>query len=243
MQYTPHYNLNLPEGSDIVNPLVQDNPNYSAIDAALYANKLRVIGDATVTKTGTTHTITRSDTDIPVFKFIATGDYDIGDTFTVDGVSVTPRVSDGSTPKNKAFVINSTVFCILDGTILNLIGVEGEKSRNHVTVTGDGVKTKNQALNELFALLDMSQISNDTIIDYDNNSGTHTTFPLIMRSNTQLIFGFTRILGSYGSGTEMGVSAASYVRTITLQSTPAIAVSSAEGESVLVSGASYTLYY
>lgn len=125
MQYTTHYNLNLPEGTDIVNPLIQDNPNYSAIDSAMYANKLRVIGDASEIASGTVHAITRVDTDIPAFKFVATSDYNTGDTFTVDGVTVTARRADGTVLKNKAYVINSTVLCILDGTILNLIGIEG----------------------------------------------------------------------------------------------------------------------
>ena len=135
MQYTNHYNLNLPEGSDIVNPLIQDNPNYTAIDNALYANKLRVIGNATHSKTGTSHTITRADTDIPVFKFVTTGDYDIGDTFTVDGVTVTPRIADGGTIKNKAFVINSTIECALDGTILNILNVSGNVSADDVILS------------------------------------------------------------------------------------------------------------
>ena len=125
MQYTPHYNLNLPEGTDIVNPLVQDNPNYSAIDTALYDNKLRVVGTATHVKTGTNHAITLADSDINQFKFVATGDYATGDTFTVDGVTVTPRIADGSTIPNGAFKINSTVLCILDGTILNFINAGG----------------------------------------------------------------------------------------------------------------------
>lgn len=125
MQYTPHYNLNLPEGTDIVNPLVQDNPNYTAIDTALYNNKLRVVGTATHVKTGTNHALTLGDSDINQFKFVATGDYVTGDTFTVDGVTVTPRIADGSTVPNGAFKINSTVLCILDGSVLNLINVTG----------------------------------------------------------------------------------------------------------------------
>ena len=132
MQYTPHYNLNLPEGTDIVNPLIQDNPNYSAIDTALYDNKLRVIGTATHTKTGTNHSIVLADSDILVFKFVATGDYVTGDTFSVDGVTVTPRVADGSSIPTGAFKINSTVEAVLDGTILNLINVDGVKAASSI---------------------------------------------------------------------------------------------------------------
>jgi len=125
MQYTSHYNLNLPEGTDIVNPLVQDNPNYTAIDTALYNNKLRVVGTATHVKTGTNHAITLVDSDIVAFKFIATGDYTASDTFTVDGVTVTARVADNSSIPSGAFKINSTVLCILDGTVLNLVNITG----------------------------------------------------------------------------------------------------------------------
>ena len=146
MQYTPHYNLNLPEGTDIVNPLVQDNPNYAAIDTALYNNKLRVVGTATHVKTGTNHAITLADSDIDQFKFVATGDYATGDTFTVDGVTVTPRIADGSTIPNGAFKINSTVLCILDGTVLNLMNVESAPP-NALSIeydnTGSGLSASN----------------------------------------------------------------------------------------------------
>ena len=146
MQYTPHYNLNLPEGTDIVNPLVQDNPNYTAIDTALYDNKLRVTGTATHVKTGTNHAITLADSDINQFKFVATGDYATGDTFTVDGVTVTPRIADGSSIPNGAFKINSTVLCILDGTVLNLINVESaapDASAVEYDNTGSGLSANN----------------------------------------------------------------------------------------------------
>lgn len=178
MQYTSHYNLNLPEGTDIVNPLVQDNPNYSAIDAAMYANKLRVIGTATHVKTGTNHAITLGDSDINQFKFVATGDYATGDTFTVDGVTVTPRIADGSTIPNGAFKINSTVLCILDGTILNITNIAGNPVvdpsdiilsngesveaalvKGSVSVTADGVKTFGQLIGDLTALVDFSKLN------------------------------------------------------------------------------------
>lgn len=153
MQYTPHYNLNLPEGTDIVNPLVQDNPNYSAIDTALYNNKLRVVGTATHVKTGTNHALTLGDSDINQFKFIATGDYVTGDTFTVDGVTVTPRIADGSSIPTGAFKINSTVLCILDGTVLNLINVDGTKAAAGVTYSNatSGLASNNvqSAIDEL----------------------------------------------------------------------------------------------
>lgn len=157
MQYTTHYNLNLPEGSDIVNPLIQDNPNYTAIDAALYANKLRAIGTATEVKSGTVHALTRSDTDIPVFRFVATSDYNTGDTFTVDGTSVTALLPDGTTPKNKAYVINASVVAILDGSRLTFVGVDGEIEASDVEYdnSGSGLTASNTqaAIDEIMQIL------------------------------------------------------------------------------------------
>ena len=153
MQYTANYNLNLPEGTDIVNPLVQDNPNYSTIDAAMYANKLRVIGTASEVTSGTVHAITRSDTDIPVFRFVATSDYNTGDTYTVDGVSVTALLPDGTTPKNKAYVINASVLAILDGTKLTFIGIDGKVDASDVdydnSTSGMSATDSQSAIDEL----------------------------------------------------------------------------------------------
>lgn len=155
MQYTTHYNLNLPEGTDIVNPLIQDNPNYSSIDNAMYDNKLRVIGTATELTTGTVHAITRADTDIPVFRFVATSDFNAGDTFTVDGVSVTAKLPDGTNPKNKAYRINYSVLAILDGTLLTFIGLESPDAAGDVsydnTSSGLTASNVNDAIDEVYA--------------------------------------------------------------------------------------------
>ena len=124
MQYTTHYNLNLPEGTDIVNPLVQDNPNYTAIDTALYNNKLRVVGNATEIKSGTVHAITRSDSDIDVIRFTATGDWITGDTMTVDGSPVSVYLQDGTAPLTGAYVINTEVVAVINGSRVTLYGAQ-----------------------------------------------------------------------------------------------------------------------
>lgn len=149
MQYTTHYNLNLPEGTDIVNPLIQDNPNYSAIDTALYDNKLRVIGTATELASGTVHALTRADQDIPVFRYVATSDFNAGDTFTVDGTPVTATATNGQALPDKAYVINSTVVCVLDGTKLNILNIDSEPTNypaNKVYLNGDTSKDLQTAL-------------------------------------------------------------------------------------------------
>ncbi len=121
MQYTDHYNLNLPEGTDIVNPLIQDNPNYSAIDQAMFSNKQSVIGSATEIVSGTIHTITRSNTDSNYFRFTATGNWTAGDSMSVDGTTVTVYLSDGTTPTTGAYIINTEVLALLSGTRVTLL--------------------------------------------------------------------------------------------------------------------------
>ena len=89
MRNTTHYNLNIVEGTDIVNPLVVDNPNYEAIDEAMWNNAVTGIPLATELKGGTIHAITRSNREASMFRFVATSDFVAGETFTVDGVQVT----------------------------------------------------------------------------------------------------------------------------------------------------------
>lgn len=169
MQYTTHYNLNLPEGTDIVNPLVQDNPNYTAIDTALYNNKLRVIGSASEVKSGTVHAITRSDTDINIFRFVATSNYVTGDTFTVDGTSVTAVLPDGTNPKNGAFVINASVLCILDGARLSLVGIEGSVEASDVEYdnsnSGLSANNVNSAIDEVNDNIGFTDITSSCTIN------------------------------------------------------------------------------
>ena len=120
MRYTDNYELNLVEGSDIVNPLVQDVPNYEAIDAAMFDNKEHSVGVATELKTGTVHSLTRQNADAAVFRFTATSDYTVGDTFEVDGVQVSALLVDGTTLPNRCYIIGSEVLASLKGTLLTV---------------------------------------------------------------------------------------------------------------------------
>lgn len=118
MNYTTNYNLNKPEGTDLYNHLTIDNPNMDTIDAAMYANKLQAIGSATELVSGTVHAITRGSADQNIFKFKATGNFNAGDTITVDGVTVTAYLTSGQSLPDNAYIISSEVVCILDGTSL-----------------------------------------------------------------------------------------------------------------------------
>lgn len=120
MQQTSNYNLNLPEGTDVVNPLVDYNPNFSTIDSAMKANADRTVGRATCIKSGTTHVVTRSNTGSNIINFTATGDWNTGDTMTIDSTIVSVFLPDGSAALDGAYVINTEVFGILNGTRFTL---------------------------------------------------------------------------------------------------------------------------
>ena len=121
MNYTTNYNLNKPEGTDLYNHLTIDNPNMDTIDAAMHSNKLQAIGDATELVSGTVHAITRLDGDQNIFRFKATGDFHLGDTVTVDGVTVNAYTTAGQQLLEEAYVLSAEVLCMLDGTNLWVI--------------------------------------------------------------------------------------------------------------------------
>lgn len=121
MQNTSNYNLNIVEGTDIVNIPVQLNPNFQTIDSEMFKNKQGSTGKATEVVTGTVHAIVRANTDADVFRFTATGNWASGDTMTVDGGSVTVHLTDGTAPGAGAYVIGAEVVAVINGTLVTLI--------------------------------------------------------------------------------------------------------------------------
>lgn len=121
MQQTTNYSLLIPEGTDIVNPLTQVNPNFQTIDGAMFANKQATIGTAAEVVTGTVHAITRNNTDSDVFRFTATGAWTAADTMTLDGTSVTVHLADGTAPATGAYVIGAEVVGVVNGTLVTLL--------------------------------------------------------------------------------------------------------------------------
>lgn len=113
---TTNYSLLKPAGTDAYNHLIYDNPNMDTIDLVMKANADAAITSATCVKTGTTHTVVRTNTDAPVFRFTATGDWNTGDTMTVDGVTVTPYLPNGEALVDGAYVINSEVIAVVNGS-------------------------------------------------------------------------------------------------------------------------------
>ena len=120
MQYTTNYNLITVEGTDVVNPLVQMNPNFTDIDSIMKANADATVARATCTKTGTNHAVTTTNSDAAMQRFTATGNWETGDTMTIDGVSVSVYLPDGTAPQTGCFVINSEVIIAINGSRVTL---------------------------------------------------------------------------------------------------------------------------
>ena len=129
MTNTTYYNLNIVEGSDIVNPLTVDNPNYEKIDETMHNNAVSGVTLATEIANATVHAITRENSECAVIRFIATSEWKAGDTVTVDGVPVTALLPSGETLPDGAYVINSNVLCILTGTNMTVFA-ERKKTDN-----------------------------------------------------------------------------------------------------------------
>lgn len=121
MQTTTNYGLKIYEGTDLFNPLTVENVNTSDLDTIVKGVSNAAVGTATELLTGTVHALTRADTARDVFHFTATANFEAGETFEVDGVQVTAKTPDGQNLSTGAYVINSSVLCILDGTLLTVI--------------------------------------------------------------------------------------------------------------------------
>ena len=123
MDQSTHFNLNLVTGSDKVNPLTVDRPNYETIDEQMYKNQVAAISEATELKSGTVHAITCMTEDAVFFRFTATSDYAAGDTFTYNGTPVSAVLPDGSGLQAGVFKINGTVLCSIVGTLLTVYSI------------------------------------------------------------------------------------------------------------------------
>lgn len=136
MRESENFNLKLVEGSDIVNPLVTDVPNYESIDNQMFKNQNAGVQNATELKTGTVHAITRLVPDAQMITFTATSNFVAGDTFTVDGIQVSALTVSGEQLPTGAYVINSQVLAILKGTLLTVYGVGSEVADNALALNG-----------------------------------------------------------------------------------------------------------
>ena len=120
MQKTTNYELNIVEGSDTVNPLTVDNPNYRKIDETMYANQIATTPRATEIKSGNIHAITCLVEGVTFFHFTAVSDYKEGDTFSFNSTPVVAVLPDGSGLPENCFRINSEVLASVVGTRMTI---------------------------------------------------------------------------------------------------------------------------
>ena len=172
MTNTTYYNLNIVEGTDIVNPLTVDNPNYQKIDETMHNNAVAGVTLATEIANATVHAITRENSDCSVIRFIATSRWKAGDTATVDGVPVTALLPSGETLPDGAYVINANVLCILTGTNLTVYA-EGKKAENanEITFNDTTVGAELVRLDGEMVRVDQEIVRLDQEIDNINLSG------------------------------------------------------------------------
>lgn len=201
MTTTTYYNLNIVEGTDIVNPLTVDNPNYEKIDEEMHNNAVAGVTLATEIANATVHAITRENSDCAVIRFIATSRWKAGDTVTVDGVPVTALLPSGETLPDGAYVINANVLCILTGTNLTVY-VGGKKVENASEIiykdtnVGAELDKLNGDITEINSNLNQ-KISNIINIPIDSSvdvSGYRLIFMQIIHSNKIYATGFMSAL-------------------------------------------------
>lgn len=115
MRKTEYYNLDVLEGSDKANIPISQAPNVTAIDEQMHANASNGFSPATEQLNGMVHNLTRQVPDAGMIRWIATAPYAAGDTFTVDGVSVTARTVSGENLPSGAYIIGQCVQAFVDG--------------------------------------------------------------------------------------------------------------------------------
>lgn len=115
---TEHYNLFVPEGNDLFNPLVQEAANMRSIDSNMWDNRQAAVQKGNELKSGNVHAITIPAGTGAMFRFVATSKWTAGDTCTVNGAQVSTLLPNGQALPDGAWVINSNVLCCLEGTVL-----------------------------------------------------------------------------------------------------------------------------
>lgn len=165
---TTNYGFNIAEGSDTVNLLTQCYPNFTSIDQILFPIEKSGTTTATVTKAGTVHQIVRVNSKCDVLRFVATANYAAGDTFTVDGASVTATSVSGEALPAGAFVINQSVLAILNGSVLTVLA--GGKSDPAATDVSYSNATSGLIATNVQTAIDevVTTFKNASNIDYSN---------------------------------------------------------------------------
>lgn len=139
MNTTTNYGLKTYQSSDLFNPLTVENVNMEAIDTNMKAIDDKTIGRATELVSSGVHAITLIDTDAKVFKFIATGNYTAGETFTVNGIQANAYTPSGSALTTNAYVTGAVVIGSLnaDNTAITFYVSGSSTSDNALRLGGE----------------------------------------------------------------------------------------------------------
>lgn len=188
MKTTTYYDLNIVEGTDIVNPLTVDNPNYQKIDETMHDNAVAGVTLATELTNATIHALTRENSDCSVIRFIATSRWKAGDSMTVDGVPVLALLPSGETLPDGAYVINANVLCVLTGTNLTVYVSKSAANASDITYNETNVEEALNSLNESMVTVtsdlstvssnvstlttSLEEVSSNLNSEYQNYSGT-----------------------------------------------------------------------
>ena len=180
MQYTSNYNLITVEGTDLVNPMTQMNPNFTSLDSIIKSVSDATITTATEVTVGTVHGLTRSLPDANVIRFIATSNWTTGDTFEVDNTSVTALKTDGTPLKTGDYVIGANVLGILDGTRFTVYATSAPATTAAAvsydnTTSGMAATDVQDAVDELDAAVDTINSSLVGLIDDDLGADINIT--------------------------------------------------------------------
>ena len=179
MTTTTYYNLNIAEGTDIVNPLTVDNPNYEKIDEAMHDNAVAGVTLATELTNSTIHALTRENSDCSVIRFIATSQWKAGDSVTVDGVPVLALLPSGETLPDGAYVINANVLCVLTGTNLTVyVGKKADKASeityNDTTVAAELLRQDGEIVRQSGEIVrldgEVENVNSELTLDYSSSS-------------------------------------------------------------------------
>ena len=128
MQQTTNFEFNIVEGSDVVNPLTQLNPNFNLLDNFLNEISIRTLTTASASKSGNVFYVYRvrvsNNINYPLaFRFTAPADWSAGDRFSFEGGGVITNVilPDGQPAPDRCFVSGASVIGVLVGSTVTLM--------------------------------------------------------------------------------------------------------------------------
>lgn len=114
MNQSTNFNFNIPEGTDLVNLLTQLIPNWTSLDTILKGVQDSTFQNATETVSLGVHAITRLNPDAKLLKWIATANFEAGDTFTIDGISTPATLPSGEALGEDCYIAGAVVIAALN---------------------------------------------------------------------------------------------------------------------------------